>query len=95
MKKIIDKITAILRTVFGYGILIGLFSGGLTIFGFVAALIIGGDTATDICRFIHKEIFPVIVYGTSVMVLLGLLTMYLSGETALTVQAKKKKHSKR
>ena len=89
MKKIIDKITAVLRTIFGYGILIGLFSGGLTFFGFVAALIIGGDTATDICRFIHKEIFPVIVYGTSVMVLLGLLVMYLSGEVALTVQKKK------
>ncbi len=91
MKKIVDKITAILRTVFGYGILIGLFAGGLTFFGFVTALIIGGDTGALICRFIHKEIFPVIVYGTSIMVLLGLLVMYLSGETALTVQAKKKK----
>lgn len=95
MKKIIDKITAILRTIFGYGILVGLFAGGLTFFGFIAALIIGGDTATDICRFIHKEIFPIIVYGTSVMVLLGLLVMYLSGETALTVQAKRKKQSQR
>ena len=95
MKKIIDKITAILRTVFGYGILVGLFAGGLTFFGFVAALIIGGDTAADICRFIHKEIFPIIVYSTSVMVLLGLLVMYLSGETALTVQAKRKKQPKR
>lgn len=95
MKKVIDKIVTILRTVFGYGILISLFAGGLTFFGFVAALIIGGDTATLICRFIHKEIFPVIVYGTSLMVLLGLVVMYLSGETALTVQAKKKKQSKR
>ena len=89
MKKIIDKITAILRIIFGYGILIGLFAGGLTFFGFVVALIIGGDTAAQICHVIYKEIMPIIVYGTTIMVLLGLLIMYLNGETALTVQKKK------
>lgn len=89
MKKILHKIADILRVVFGYGILTGLFAGGLTFFGFVAALIIGGDTAALICHVIYKEIMPVIVYGTTVMVLLGLLIMYLSGETALTVQKKK------
>ena len=90
MKKILHKIADILRTIFGYGILTGLFAGGLTFFGFIAALIIGGDTATLICRVIYKEIFPIIVYGTTIMVLMGLLIMYLSGETALTVQKKKK-----
>ena len=90
MKKICHKIADVLRTVFGYGILTALFAGGLTFFGFVVALIIGGDTATLICRVIYKEIFPIIVYGTTIMVLMGLLIMYLSGETALTVQKKKK-----
>ena len=89
MKKICHKIADILRTIFGYGILTGLFAGGLTFFGFVAALCIGGDTATLICRVIYKEIIPVIVYGTTIMVLIGLLIMYLSGETALTVHKKK------
>ena len=89
MKKIMSTVTAILRKIFGYGILTGLFAGGLTFFGFVAALIIGGDTAALICRVIHKEVFPIIVYGTSAIVLLGLLIMYLSGETALTVHKKK------
>lgn len=94
MKKILHKIADILRVIFGYGILTGLFAGGLTFFGFVAALIIGGDTATLICRVIYKEILPIIVYGTTIMVLLGLLIMYLSGETALTVQKKKSDKSK-
>ena len=89
MKKILHKIADVLRIIFGYGILTGLFAGGLTFFGFVAALIIGGDTATLICRVIYKEILPIIVYGTTIMVLLGLLIMYLSGETALTVGKKK------
>ena len=89
MKAILHKIADILRTIFGYGILAGLFAGGLTFFGFVAALIIGGDTATLICRIIYKDIIPVIVYTTTIMVLLGLLIMYLSGQTALTVHKKK------
>lgn len=89
MKKICHKIADILRTIFGYGILTALFAGGLTFFGFLAALVIGGDTAALICRVIYKGIFPVIVYSTTIMVLLGLLIMYLSGETALTVHKKK------
>ena len=93
MKKWCEKIADVLRVVFGYGILTGLFAGGLTFFGFVAAFLIGGDTATLICRVIYKDIFPVIVYSTTAMVLLGLLIMYLSGETALTVQ--KKREAKR
>lgn len=89
MKNLCKKISDLLRIVFGYGILIGLFAGGLSFFGYVVALIIGGDTATLICRVIYTDVFPIIVYGTTVMVLLGLLIMYLSGETALTVQKKR------
>ncbi len=89
MKKIIDKITSILRTVFGYGIMISLFAGGLTFFGYVAALIIGGDTAALICEVIYKNIIPVIIKTSTIMVLLGLVVMYLCGEVALTPSKKK------
>lgn len=68
-----------------------LFAGGLTFFGFVVALIIGGDTATVICEVIYKDIFPVIIYIASATVLLGLVAMYLSGETALAPDKKKNK----
>lgn len=85
MKKICKKISDILRIVFGYGIMITLLAGGLTFFGYVAALIIGGDTAAAICTFIYKTIIPVIVYTSTIMVLLGLVVMYLNGETSLTL----------
>lgn len=84
MKNICKKISNVLKTIFGYGIMISLFAGGLTFFGFVAALVIGGDVATAICTFIYKSIFPVIIYLSVAMVLLGLVAMYLAGETALT-----------
>ncbi len=92
MKKIFEKISASLRTVFGYGIALCLFAGGMTFFGYLAALIIGGETATEICIFIYKTIIPIIIKTSTVLVLLGLVIMYLSGETALT--AGKKKPSK-
>ena len=58
MKEICKKISAVLKTIFGYGIMICLFAGGLTFFGYLAALIIGGETATAICVFIYKTIIP-------------------------------------
>ena len=91
MKKFISKLAAVLKTIFGYGIMISLFAGGLTFFGYLAALIIGGETATAICVFIYKTLFPIIIKISTIMVLLGLVTMYLSGEKAL-VADKKESH---
>ena len=91
MKTVCKKIAAALRVVFGYGVMISLFVGGLTFVGFLVALCIGGDTATAICVFIQKQLFPIIIKIATSMVLLGLVAMYLSGETALTANKKKKK----
>lgn len=89
MKEICKKIASVLRTVFGWGIMLCLFAGGLTFFGYLAALIIGGETATAICVFIYKTIIPVIIKTSTTLVLLGLVTMYLNGEVALTSSKKK------
>ena len=84
------KISNILKTIFGYGIMLSLFLGGATFFGYIAALIIGGNTATAICDFIYNDFIPELVYYTSVLVLLGLAAMYLGGEFALTAEKKQK-----
>mgnify|MGYP003298164231 FL=1 len=90
MKEFMKKASAVLKTIFGYGIMICLFAGGLTFFGYVAALIIGGDTAAAICNFIYKSFLPVVVYTSTVLILLGLIAMYLNGEMALTSKTNKK-----
>ena len=93
MKEMCKKLSAILRTVFGYGIMLCLFAGGMTFFGYLAALFIGGETATAICVFIYKTIIPVIIRASTILVLLGLVVMYLNGEVALTANKKEtKKH---
>ena len=71
--------------------MIVLFAGGLTFFGYVAALIIGGPTAESICTWIYKSFVPVIIYASTVLILFGLLCMYMSGEKALTPESNKKK----
>ena len=88
MKAFISKCADILKTIFGYGIMLCLFLGGLTFFGYLAALIIGGETATAICTFLYRTLFPVIIRSGSILVLLGLLGMYLAGETALSTAKK-------
>lgn len=88
-KEICGKISDALHVVFGYGITISLFAGGLTFIGFIAALIIGGDTATAICVFTKDKIIPVIIYISTISVVLGIIAMYLKGEVALTSNKKK------
>ena len=92
MRTVCRKIADVLKVVFGYGIAICLFAGGMTFFGYLAALCIGGETAEQICTVIYKTIIPYIIRCSTVLVLLGLVVMYLSGQKALT--AEKKKSSK-
>lgn len=92
MKEICKKISKVLRVVFGYGVMICLFVGGLTFFGYLVALVIGGEPAAALCTFIYKTVVPVMIKCSTICVLLGLLVMYLNGEVALTPDKKKTAH---
>ena len=91
MKEIIKKISNFCSMIFGYGIYASLIIGGLTFVGYVIALIVGGEIATSICDFIYKSIYPVLVTATSIIVFLGLIVMYMRGESALSTNNKKSK----
>ena len=85
MKKLLKNTISVLDWVYGWGVLICLFVGGATFFGYLAAFIIGGAPATAICDFIYKVIFKVLIYGGNIVVLLGLLSMYLKKQKSLTM----------
>ena len=89
MKATLKKISDVCKIIFGYGIMIVLFAGGLTFFGYVLALIIGGETAGAICTWSYKSFIPVIIYASTILILFGLATMYLAGEKALVPDMKK------
>lgn len=84
MKEKMKKLSDVFKLIFGYGIMVVLFAGGLTFFGYVIALFVGGETATNLCTWIYKSFIPVIIYASTVLILFGLVTMYMAGEKALT-----------
>ena len=84
-----DKLVYVLKKVFGTGIVICLLVGGLSFFGYLAALVIGGSGAEAICTFIYKKMYPVLVIMSTSMVLLGVLKMYICRETAFTPKKEK------
>lgn len=81
MKIFLLKIASIIKVMFGYGIMICLLAGGLTFFGYIAAICIGGDIAGTICTVIYKHIYPVLVIISTSMIAMGLIAMYIVGES--------------
>lgn len=84
------KFTDILLKVFAYGIIACLFAGGLSLVGYIAALIIGGENATAMCLWVFKTYLPWVIKATSIFTLIGLIGMYLSKQKALVAPAEKK-----
>ena len=74
--------------------MIALFAGGLSFFGYLAALIIGGETAAQICLFIYKTLYPILFYFSSGVVLLGLVKMYVAGEKSMAPGKRPAKNKK-
>ena len=89
MKTVREKAANVLAYIYAVGIAVALFAGALSFLGYVVAIIIGGETATAICAFIYKQIYPVLFYISSVSVVLGLVKMYLSGEKTMVPTKKK------
>lgn len=83
------KLSNGLKTLYGYGIVAALFLGGATVLGFIAAIIIGGETGTAIATFIYKGFFPRLIIASDIIVLIGLAGMYLAGEKTMFLARKK------
>jgi Mg2+/Co2+ transporter CorB len=95
MKKTLKKIATVLGYIYGIGIALALLVGGLTVIGYVIALCVGGPLATEICTFIYKGVYPILIYFASVIVLVGLVKMYLNGDVAFSLKKKNKQKSEK
>ena len=89
--KKLEKTVNVCKIIFGYGIMLALFIGGLTLLGYIVALCVGGSVATEICAFIKEYIIKGITYLSTIMVIFGLVIMYMSGQTALSAKKSPKK----
>lgn len=83
MKEIRMKMAKFMAYLYGTGIAVSFFAGALSFLGYLAAIVIGGQTAADICVFIYKKVYPVLFYLSSVSVILGMVKMYLAGEKTM------------
>ncbi len=99
MKKFLEllrkKVLPVIKTIFGWSVMITLLGGGLTMLSYVVALIVGGDLAAKICEITYKEVWPIIIKVTNITIVLGLIAMYINGEKALSPSEKKKKLTKK
>ena len=84
-----NKVSEILLKVFAAGVILSLFAGAVALLGFIVAMFVGGETATEMCVFIHKQYFPYVIKFTSVFVGFGLIGMYLSKIKALSLAEEK------
>ena len=89
------KITDIMEYIYGIGVFLALFAGGVSCIGYVVALIVGGETATNICTFIYKEIYPILFAFASCTALFGLLKMYVAGEKSMVPNKRNNKNNER
>ena len=84
------KLSDILLKIFAYGIIACLFAGGLSLVGYLVALIIGGESATALCLWVFKTYLPWVIKATSIFTLIGLIGMYRSKQKALVATTEKK-----
>ena len=66
MKENLKKVSAVMKKIFGYGILLSLTVGFLVLLGYIVALIVGGESAALICDFIKNKVLSVLFFYTSV-----------------------------
>lgn len=91
MKRILDKIADVIKVVFGYAIWFCLMFGGITFFGYLVALICGGNTAALICDIIYNKLYPILVIISTTAILLGLINIYITNSHDLTGKKDSKK----
>ncbi len=82
------KVSEVLLKIFGYGMIVCLFAGGLSLVGYIVALFIGGEAATSLCGWIFKSYLPWVIIATSVFTGIGLIGMYFGKQKALSVRDK-------
>lgn len=84
-------IANIMLKIFSYGIIACLFAGGLSLAGYVVALIIGGESATALCLWIYKTYLPWVIKATTLFTGIGLLGIYLGNSKVLMASTDRKK----
>ena len=85
-----EKIYNIMNRVYGATMFVAFFGGVLPLIPYIIAVIIGGSTGEAISLFLYKQYYPWIIALASVAVVIGLITMYIGKQQALSAKSFKK-----
>ena len=81
-----EKSAHILSFVFGWGILLVLFCVLCTCVGFLAALVIGGETAAALCAVLSGQVLPRLYTAAVISCFIGIGAMMLRGEKTFVLE---------
>ena len=84
------KIAAVLKKIYGILMSVSFFAGFLPLIPFIYAIIVGGELGEKIAVFLYNDFYPWVIVAGSVAILVGLISMYLEGKTALSTAKEKK-----
>lgn len=79
------KISGICFRISAAGILACLFAGGITLLGYMAGIIIGGDLAERLCVWIFDSYLTLVIRFTAIFTGIGLTGIYLSKHRGSTL----------
>lgn len=88
-----DKIYKVLNKIYGATMTVAFFGGVLPLIPFIVALIMGGTTGEKISLFLYEEYYPWVLALASISVVIGLITMYIGKQQALSAKSFSKKKS--
>ena len=81
-KNVCKKLASVLEYIIGVALMICLFVGGLGFLGYLVAFCIGGETATEICLWLHGTFYAALIKLSSCTTLCCFLLLYLRGDAA-------------
>lgn len=79
-KKVCQTISNVLTWIIGYALMICLFVGGLGVIGYIVALCIGGDTATEICTWLYKTFYVYLIKISTWTTVACMILLYIRGD---------------
>lgn len=92
IKNFLNKFTNFLEILIGYSLMICLIIGGLGSIGYFIAFIVGGDLAGEICTWLYKSFFTILIKISTITTLACFVLMYLKGNAKWKNPFKKEKN---
>ncbi len=80
-----EKIYNILVKIYAILMTGAFFAGVIPLIPFIVAIIIGGTIGETITVFLYEQVYPYIIAGASIAVLIGVIAMYIGKKESLSI----------